>query len=203
MDALPDTLEALVSSAKSGLVVVLSGAGISAESGIPTFRGPEGFWTVGSSTYAPQEMATQAFFHRHPDVWAWYVYRRSLCAAVDFPGEALEILVLAKLPFAPPDEPLVEARCERLRARGEDPFGDFLLPEAVLRFRQGFGRLIRTRQDRGAVLLLDGRLESRAYGETFVASLPVRTRSFETPESMLAHVRQWFASSLKHGSQSF
>ena len=137
-------------------------------------------------------MATQAFFRRHPeDVWAWYVYRRSLCAAVDFPGEALEILVLAKLPFAPPDEPLVEARCERMRARGEDPFADFLLPEAVLRFRQGFGRLIRTRQDRGAVLLLDGRLESREYGETFVASLPVRTQSFDTPETMLAHVRTW------------
>ncbi len=124
----------------------------------------------------------------------------SFWEGVDFPGEALEVLVLAKLPFAPPDEPLVEARCERLRARGEDPFADFLLPEAVLRFRQGFGRLIRTRQDRGAVLLLDGRLESRAYGETFVASLPVRTRSFETPETMLAHVRQWFESGPQLGS---
>lgn len=62
------------------LIVVLTGAGVSAESGIPTFRGPEGWWTVGSTNYRPEEMATRAMFQRHPDaVWQWYLYRRTLC----------------------------------------------------------------------------------------------------------------------------
>lgn len=65
---------------ENGAITVLTGAGISAESGIPTFRGKEGFWTVGSRNYHPQEMATQAMFRRHPDaVWAWYRYRMGLC----------------------------------------------------------------------------------------------------------------------------
>ncbi len=67
---------------RSGPVVVLTGAGISAESGIPTFRGPEGYWTVGSRHYQPEEMATVAMFRRSPDsVWAWYLHRRSVCLA--------------------------------------------------------------------------------------------------------------------------
>lgn len=64
----------------SGLIVVVTGAGISAESGIPTFRGPEGYWTVGSSVYRPEELATAAAFSRMPeDVWAWYLHRREVC----------------------------------------------------------------------------------------------------------------------------
>ncbi len=74
--------------ASSGLVVALTGAGISAESGIPTFRGKEGFWTVGSKDYHPQEMATWRMFSRHPEqVWPWYLYRRSICRdALPNPG---------------------------------------------------------------------------------------------------------------------
>ncbi|HWB76155.1 MAG TPA: Sir2 family NAD-dependent protein deacetylase [Nannocystaceae bacterium] len=65
-----------------GLLVVLTGAGISAESGVPTFRGPEGYWTVGSRNYQPQELATAAAFARMPDeIWRWYLYRRSVCRA--------------------------------------------------------------------------------------------------------------------------
>jgi Rad3-related DNA helicase len=116
----------------------------------------------------------------------------SFWEGVDFPGETLEILVLAKLPFVVPDEPIVEARCERLRSHGEDPFHDFVLPEAVLRFRQGFGRLIRSRRDRGAVLLLDGRLETQAYGDSFVESLPTLARRFEDPHTLVEHVVEWF-----------
>ena len=69
---------------RDGRVVVLTGAGISAESGIPTFRGPEGYWTVGSKEYHPQEMATWAMFTRRPTVvWPWYLYRRAICRAAD------------------------------------------------------------------------------------------------------------------------
>ena len=87
---------------------------------------------------------------------------------IDLPGDLLRCVVIAKLPFPVPDDPLVAGRSERY----EDPFRDYHLPLAALRLRQGFGRLIRSRDDRGAVVLLDRRLTSRTYGETFLRSLP-------------------------------
>ena len=82
--------------ARDGLVVALTGAGISAASGIPTFRGPEGFWSVGSSVYRPQELATHATFRRQPDeVWAWYLYRLGVCRAAQ-PNAAHAALVDAE-----------------------------------------------------------------------------------------------------------
>ena len=98
MLALPDDLQALLSRAADGLVVVMTGAGISAESGIPTFRGEEGYWKVGSRNYRAQELATFGAYSRMPDeVWAWYLYRRSVCqAAAPNPGhEALVALEAA------------------------------------------------------------------------------------------------------------
>ncbi len=104
---------------------------------------------------------------------------QSLWEGVDFPGEALEILVVAKLPFSVPDEPLVEARGERLREQGLDPFQHDAVPEAVLRFRQGVGRLIRRSDDRGVLVVCDPRLVTASYRRPFLDSLPVapeRTR---------------------------
>lgn len=104
---------------------------------------------------------------------------QSLWEGVDFPGEALEILVVAKLPFSVPDEPLVEARGERLREQGLDPFQHDAVPEAVLRFRQGVGRLIRRSDDRGVLVVCDPRLVTSSYRRSFLESLPVapeRTR---------------------------
>jgi ATP-dependent DNA helicase DinG len=95
---------------------------------------------------------------------------------VDFPGDSLEILVVTKLPFLVPSDPWVEARCEHLKAAGENPFTAFMVRDAVLRLRQGIGRLIRRRSDRGVVLLLDNRLISRHYGATFLSCLPVPVR---------------------------
>jgi Rad3-related DNA helicase len=98
---------------------------------------------------------------------------QSLWEGVDFPGEALEILVVAKLPFSVPDEPLVEARGERLREQGLDPFQHDAVPEAVLRFRQGVGRLIRRSDDRGVLVVCDPRLVTASYRRAFLESLPV------------------------------
>jgi DNA polymerase-3 subunit epsilon/ATP-dependent DNA helicase DinG len=93
---------------------------------------------------------------------------RSFWEGVDIPGEALSVLVIVKLPFAVPSDPLVAARSETF----EDPFNEYHLPEAILRFRQGFGRLIRTQSDRGVVAILDRRVLTKSYGKMFIESLP-------------------------------
>ncbi len=86
--------------ANPGLIVVLTGAGISAESGIPTFRGKEGYWTVGSRVYQPQELATRAAFARMPDaIWQWYLYRRTVCRAA-FPNRAHAAIASAETRLA-------------------------------------------------------------------------------------------------------
>jgi Rad3-related DNA helicase len=118
---------------------------------------------------------------------------QSLWEGVDFPGEALEILVVAKLPFSVPDEPLVEARGERLRDRGLDPFRDDAVPEAVLRFRQGVGRLIRRADDRGVLVVCDARLATASYRRAFRAALPVEPRIVSDVETLAVEVGAFFA----------
>jgi ATP-dependent DNA helicase DinG len=92
----------------------------------------------------------------------------SFWQGIDIPGDALQCVVIAKLPFAVPDEPLIEARMELLK----NPFYEYQVPQATLLFRQGFGRLIRTRSDRGAVAVLDSRIMTKNYGRSFLKSLP-------------------------------
>jgi ATP-dependent DNA helicase DinG len=91
---------------------------------------------------------------------------------VDVPGESLSLLVIDKLPFSAPGDPLHEARCEAVEAACGDWFRDYALPTAVLQLRQGFGRLIRSRADRGVVAILDPRLRTRPYGRAFLQALP-------------------------------
>ncbi|MFM8215196.1 MAG: ATP-dependent DNA helicase [Pirellula sp.] len=96
----------------------------------------------------------------------------SFWQGVDVPGDALKLVVITKLPFSVPDHPLLEARLEAIRQGGGNPFRDFQLPEAVIKFRQGFGRLIRTASDSGIVLVTDPRMSTKPYGATFASSLP-------------------------------
>ncbi len=112
---------------------------------------------------------------------------RAFWEGVDVPGEALSVLVIVKLPFDVPSDPIIAARSESF----DDPFNEYNLPEAILRFRQGFGRLIRTQTDRGAVVILDKRVLSKKYGRLFMESLPkctvVQGNVFNLPE----HVKKW------------
>jgi ATP-dependent DNA helicase DinG len=96
----------------------------------------------------------------------------SFWQGVDVPGKALSNVILTRLPFSVPDEPLFEAKCERIKELGGDAFRDLQLPEAILKFRQGVGRLIRSREDRGQIAILDGRVLSRRYGKSFLDMLP-------------------------------
>jgi ATP-dependent DNA helicase DinG len=107
----------------------------------------------------------------------------SFWQGVDVQGEALSNVIITKLPFAPPDRPLIEARSEAIAERGEQPFMEYLLPQAVIKLKQGFGRLIRTKEDRGLVAILDPRVLSKPYGRRFLEALP-KCRKFVDGEEM-------------------
>ncbi len=111
---------------------------------------------------------------------------------VDFPGEELEVLLMARLPFLVPTDPLVEAMQEKLRSEGRNPFQTFYLPEALTRFRQGFGRLIRRREDRGLFVVADPRLKTRAYGALFERAVGVSFRTAPSWEALADAGSSWF-----------
>ncbi|MBF5041741.1 ATP-dependent DNA helicase [Aggregicoccus sp. 17bor-14] len=116
----------------------------------------------------PKQQLLEAFRQEPSVLFAAH----SFWEGVDVPGDALSLVIIDRLPFASPGDPLVAARIRQLEGRGEEPFGSYQLPEAALTLRQGFGRLIRTRSDRGVVALLDRRILTKSYGRAFLASLP-------------------------------
>src|SRR5690606_4951463 len=114
----------------------------------------------------------------------------SFWEGVDVRGDALRCVIIDKLPFASPDEPLLQARVEDCRMRGVDPFGNVQLPQAVITLKQGAGRLIRDQRDTGVLIVCDNRLVTKPYGAKFIASLPPmqRTRNLQKALDFLADV---------------
>ena len=119
----------------------------------------------------------------------------SLWEGVDIPGVQLQLVIIARLPFDVPTDPIVAARSQLF----DNPFMDFSVPNAVIRFRQGFGRLIRSAEDFGAVIVLDERVSSRGYGRKFIESLPDCSRVSPRLEELDLDVRAWLAGEWKHG----
>ncbi|HEY6941296.1 ATP-dependent DNA helicase, partial [Dokdonella sp.] len=111
----------------------------------------------------------------------------SFWEGVDVAGDALSVVVIDKLPFAAPDDPVLVARLDALREAGGNPFADWQVPNAVIALRQGAGRLIRDVHDRGVLMLCDPRLTTRGYGRLFLASLPALPRT-----GSLADVQRFF-----------
>jgi ATP-dependent DNA helicase DinG len=96
----------------------------------------------------------------------------SFWTGVDVPGAALSQVIITRLPFDPPTHPITEAKCEHIRDAGGNPFNELTLPDALIKFRQGIGRLIRNKTDRGTVTILDSRVLAKTYGREFLGSLP-------------------------------
>ena len=121
----------------------------------------------------------------------------SFWEGVDVPGPALRALVITRLPFRVPSEPVTAAQCEAIAARGGDPFASFMLPQASLRLNQGFGRLIRSATDRGVVVLADPRVVSRSYGRGLLDALPPARRAIGRWVALRPRVAAFFHSDTK------
>ena len=121
----------------------------------------------------------------------------SFWEGVDVPGDALRGLVIAKLPFRVPSEPITAAHCEAIVARGGDPFAEYMLPHASLRLKQGFGRLIRSGTDRGVVVIGDSRIVTKRYGRGLLEALPPAKRAIGAWSDLSTEIREFFRTSAR------
>jgi ATP-dependent DNA helicase DinG len=103
----------------------------------------------------------------------------SFWQGIDLPGDLLRCVIMMRLPFSVPDSPPIQARIEKLKEQGKNAFAVYQIPEAVIKFKQGFGRLIRSRQDRGIVAILDSRIVTKPYGRNFLKSLPECSMAYQ------------------------
>ena len=117
---------------------------------------------------------------------------QSFWEGVDVPGEALSCVVIARLPFPQVGEPIVEARSEKITEEGGSSFRDYMIPEAVIRFRQGFGRLVRTKSDRGVVVVADPRIVSKNYGPLFRRAVAASVHAVSSLPEIVSRAAEFF-----------
>jgi predicted DnaQ family exonuclease/DinG family helicase len=121
----------------------------------------------------------------------------SFWEGIDVPGDALELLLITKLPFDVPSDPLIAARLDQIKNSGGNPFLEYSVPEAIIKFRQGFGRLIRHKNDFGAVIVCDNRLSRMQYGKQFLESLPTAAKVYSDKYSLYEDLNNWFINKVK------
>ena len=155
-----------------------------------TLRG-EGFRVLAQGEGIPRDELTALF--READAPSVLLGADSFWEGVDLIGAALRCVVLAKLPFASPGDPLVDARGERVERDGGSKFRDWAVPGAVVKFRQGFGRLIRHRSDRGVAVFADTRIFDKGYGAIFRRALPLETVRYDDPEAFYRDIAAFLA----------
>jgi len=163
--------------AASGIRLLVQGEGLSRESMAQALR----------SSSAPRAGGAEV-----PGAPTVLFGAQSFWEGVDVAGEALSCVVIARLPFAQVGDPIVEARGERVEREGGSAFRDYLLPEAVIRFRQGFGRLVRSTRDRGVVVVTDPRLVTKNYGAVFRRSIPASVHTVVSKDELLRRTADFF-----------
>jgi ATP-dependent DNA helicase DinG len=121
----------------------------------------------------------------------------SFWEGIDIPGQHLSCLVMVRLPFSPPNEPIMAAKTAKLKQSGLNPFMEYSLPQAIIRFKQGFGRLIRTKKDQGVMFIFDNRISTTKYGKYFLRSLPSMTVREQPFDQLLEELKEWWTNSSK------
>lgn len=148
----------------------------------------EGIIGLAQGINGSREALLQEFMHRDRSI---LLGTSSFWEGIDIPGDRLRCVIMVKLPFWPPDGPIIEAKSKILLDQAANPFNELLLPEAVIRFKQGFGRLIRRRGDKGVVILLDNRIIKKNYGKYFLKSLPLSSCCYGSSTEVKEKISEW------------
>lgn len=187
---LPGLVEEIVRAADGGTFVLFTAYGTLT----PVVNALEGPLTAAGFSVLRQGQANRQYlleeFRRRPR--AVLFATDSFWEGVDVPGDALRCVILTRLPFRVPTEPIEQARTESIEERGGNPFFERTVPQAVIKLKQGFGRLIRSRRDHGAVVVLDSRIVRKRYGRTFLDSLPPARRLIAGRSEVVSHLREFF-----------
>lgn len=152
------------------------------------------FQVISQMGSASRTALLKRFIH---DTHSVLLGTESFWEGVDIPGEPLELLVMSKLPFGVPTEPVVEAITEDIAKQGGNAFMEYSVPEAILKFKQGFGRLIRSKEDRGVALIMDNRLSFKRYGQYFQKSIPATMRFVKSDDELKQNIKRWVKSNKK------
>ena len=150
---------------------------------------PQGIHVLGQGVDSGNRSKLTRMFQEHSA--CVLLGTSSFWEGVDIPGEALSCLAIIRLPFQPPNHPLIEAKCDKIKKSGGNPFMKFSVPQAVIRFKQGFGRLVRRASDKGIVIIYDTRVIDTQYGKYFLYSLPGPKIEHMTTEQMVPRIREW------------